>query len=56
MVIYLRIYVKKQTKELFEKCYAEFFKHHPDMKSMTMTEDFMINCICNYYLYNDSLI
>lgn len=50
MVVYDKISIKQDTKKKFKKCYDEFLLHHPEFKKMFLTEDFMIDQICDYYL------
>ena len=39
-------------KLLMEECKIEFLKHHPDFEGMTLTQDFMLTKIIEYYLYH----
>lgn len=46
-----RIVCSPSTRKLLEKeCRAEFLKHHPDMKGVRLSNDYILRRVCNYYL------
>ena len=52
---YDRISCRADTKELFKKCYKVFLKHHPEMKKVFISEDKLMNQICEYYLKGENI-
>jgi len=47
---YVKISIKPETKNLFKKCYDEYLDVHPEFKGMFLSENFMLDKICTYYL------
>lgn len=48
---FVRLAVRKQTAiKLNDYCAQVFFKDNPDLSSMKMTQDFMLNRVCDFYL------
>lgn len=47
----VRLTVSKNTKNLImNECKGEFLKHHPEIKGMKITENFIVRQIAEFYL------
>ena len=47
----VKLTVSESTKKLInEDCKEEFIKHHPELKGMKITENFIVRQIADFYL------
>lgn len=47
---YVKVTVSPSTKQLLMSCIPEFLEHHPELKGMHMTENFITRQIIEHYL------
>ena len=47
----VKLTVSESTKKLIlDECKEEFLKHHPEIKGMKITENFIVRQIADFYL------
>ena len=46
---YVKITVSPSTKDLVMSCISEFLEHHPELKGMKITENFITRQIAEHY-------
>ena len=45
-----RLAVSTKTKQLIDECILEFKKNNPDFNNVNITQNFIVERICLYYL------